>query len=605
MKDAKKCYERRKRLYETLHQKQSKAASRISNLRLAVFISGIAGTAALFSVGYYYLCGAVFTASLVLFILLVLKHQQLLENRNYSEALGAINQKSMERLAGQWTNFSDTGEDFADSSHSYSSDLDIFGDGSLFQYANTAHTFLGRQKLAAVLANPCMAPKEIERRQEAVVDLAKRLKWRQRLEAESLMLPGKYRFSDPQPLFAWTKEIHPLYGKRTMILFVRLLPLTVFLLLIFSLVFSILPVYIPAIGLAAQWILLLIGRKKRAAVLDVADQYRRDIKVYMKMLQHLEKEHFQSSYLKERMEGMQNSQKHTASRQVKNLEKIIDAISNRNNFFYFAFNVLTLWDYQCLISFEKWKSQSGKLLHVWLDVLGEMEALASLAVIRFDHPGWCMPRVIEGSPSFKATALGHPLLNDNRICNNLIFHSPMNVMLVTGSNMSGKSTFLRTAGINLVLAYAGAPVCAADFSCSVMRIFTCMRVSDNLEKSISSFYAELLRIKMLVEAVEQDQSVFFLLDEIFKGTNSRDRHTGAKILVKKLSRAKTLGLVSTHDLELGELDKESEGIRNYHFQEYYRDDGIFFDYKLRPGVSATRNAAYLMRMAGIDVSDGL
>lgn len=214
-----------------------------------------------------------------------------------------------------------------------------------------------------------------------------------------------------------------------------------------------------------------------------------------------------------------------------------------------------------------------------------------------------MAKVFEGSPSLKATALGHPLLNGNRVCNDLVFHPPMNVMLVTGSNMSGKSTFLRTAGINLVLAYAGAPVCATSFSCSIMHLFTCMRVSDNLEKSISSFYAELLRIKMLVEAVDKNQRVFFLLDEIFKGTNSRDRHTGAKILVKKLSRAKALGLVSTHDLELADLDKESENIKNYHFREYYRDDRIFFDYKLRPGVSTTRNAAYLMRMAGIDAND--
>lgn len=205
---------------------------------------------------------------------------------------------------------------------------------------------------------------------------------------------------------------------------------------------------------------------------------------------------------------------------------------------------------------------------------------------------------------FNAKSMAHPLLGDRAVCNDLTLKKPSNIVLITGSNMSGKSTLLRTAGVNLVLAYAGAPVRAKKFSCSIMNIYTCMRISDNLEENISSFYGEILRIKGIVEACGRGEQVFFLLDEIFKGTNSIDRHLGAKILIKNLENGKTCGMVSTHDLELAEMEEESGGkIKNYHFKEYYEDGKIKFDYKLRTGVSTTRNALYLMKMAGIDIGE--
>jgi DNA mismatch repair ATPase MutS len=293
--------------------------------------------------------------------------------------------------------------------------------------------------------------------------------------------------------------------------------------------------------------------------------------------------------------------------------QIVEAISNRHNAFYFIFNILFLLDYQWMFALEKWKEKSGRHLEAWLNVLGESEALSSLAVIQHDHPQWAAPELSCGKspvkgmalnrtmPVFAAEKMGHPLLGNSCVPNDLVFKRPENILLVTGSNMSGKSTLLRTAGINLVLAFAGTTVCAEKFSCSLMDIHTCMRVSDDLEKNISSFYAELLRIKMIVQAVEEERPVFFLLDEIFKGTNSVDRHAGAKALIKKFSQEKILGMISTHDLELGDLERESPKVKNYHFQEYYVNDRICFDYKLRPGVSKTRNAAFLIKMAGIEI----
>lgn len=243
-------------------------------------------------------------------------------------------------------------------------------------------------------------------------------------------------------------------------------------------------------------------------------------------------------------------------------------------------------------------------MNKWLETIGELEGLASLALIAYDYPDWYMPSIVHGSSTLAAKSMGHPLLGNEQVRNDLTIQEPHRVLLITGSNMSGKSTLLRTAGMNLVLAYAGAPVCATYFRCAKMDIYTCMRVSDNLEKSISSFYGELLRIKEIVEASRRGRPVFFLLDEIFKGTNSHDRHLGAKILIKQLYRQHAIGMVSTHDLELGELEGESKGsVKNYHFQEHYQEQEIRFDYRLRPGISTTRNALYLIKMIGVNIEE--
>jgi DNA mismatch repair ATPase MutS len=252
-----------------------------------------------------------------------------------------------------------------------------------------------------------------------------------------------------------------------------------------------------------------------------------------------------------------------------------------------------------MIALDKWKREYGENVEKWLKVIGEFEALSSLALINFDYPERCFPKFNDDDLVLRAKGIYHPLLPGSPVTNDVQLGRNHRILLITGSNMSGKSTLLRTLGINLVLAYAGAPVSAESFNCSLMNIYTCMRISDNLEKNISSFYAEILRIKKIVKAVTSGETIFFLLDEIFKGTNSIDRHLGAETLIDRLSRKNALGLVSTHDLELGSIEDQNNNVKNYHFQEYYKNDDIHFDYKLKPGVSTTRNAVYLMKMAGI------
>jgi hypothetical protein len=595
-------YEKRMKYYEKMVRQLSVKINRISNWRLFAFLAGTGCTVAFYVVRYYFLCGAAAIMGIAAFIWLVVCHERLLALKNYAGTLLDISKQSLNRVSGRWTSFDDTGEDFRDDEHFYASDLDIFGRGSLFQYVNTAFTHTGRKVLARFFIKPLKDVQTISERQQAVDELARRFGWRQRFEAEARL--AARRTADPAGLIMWAGDWDKAFLASWKPFILRMLPVVTIVLVLGAFVFGVFSWHFPVTALVVQTLLLKYKGKERYKVLGTAIRFKDDIRVYERMLRIFEKRKFDGSYLVRLGKRLENNRSEAACKQVEKLVKIADSISNRNNAYYIVFNILTLWDYQCLIALESWKRDSGSRLEEWLEVLGELEALASLSVLRHDHEDWATAGFEENKLLLEAASMGHPLLSASRICNDLRLARPVGVLLITGSNMSGKSTLLRTAGINLVLAYAGAPVCAAGFQCALMDIYTCMRISDSLEKNISSFYAEILRIKMIVEAVNRGQKVFFLLDEIFRGTNSKDRHMGAKILVQKLVRANTLGLVSTHDLELGELEKESEGrVKNGHFREYYEGNRIRFDYKLRPGVSTTRNAAYLMRMAGIEVED--
>ncbi|MDW7674162.1 MAG: hypothetical protein SCK28_06450 [Bacillota bacterium] len=590
-------YNERHKRYHSLEKEKIAVVNRISQLRFVTFVIGTAAVVYLQLTDLFLLSFGVALGFIILFIILVFKHQKAIDEKSFYRAMVQINENALMRIKGEWKNFSDAGEDFKDESHSYANDLDIFGKGSLFQWINTTTTYLGRETLRKVLREPCESIEEIEKRQEAIEELAGKLNWRQEFMAEGLIAEDSLH--DPRPLYRWASERHIFFANSIVIACIRILPIITAMLILSSFLFGLIPNYIPIIAIGLQFMLLIPGGKKRNAQFAIAEKYKNNLKAYSGMIKLLEKEEFKAVTLTKLQKKLHNKQDVNASAQLTNLDKVIDAISYRYNQLFIVINILLLWDYQCQIALERWKKESGNSLEKWIEVIAEFEALASLANIRYDNPDWTMPNVVEESMVLRGAAMGHPLLVRDRISNDLQLEPPTNVLLITGSNMSGKSTFLRTAGINLVLAYIGAPVCATRFTCSLLNIYTCMRISDSLDKSISSFYAELLRIKMIVAAVEEGKKVFFLLDEIFKGTNSVDRHIGAKELINKLSRDGAMGLVSTHDLELGDLEKDNKRIKNYHFKEYYQNDQLLFDYKLQPGLSTTRNAIYLMKIAGI------
>lgn len=595
-------YSRRRQIYERLQAKQKRTESRLSNYRLATFILGFALAIILYRTFSPRLGMVMGFFTLLPFGYLVLQHKHVRTQLKYSEILSELNRKGGDRLTGKWVNFQDSGIEFKNEEHPYASDLDCFGQASIFQWINSAQTPWGRESLAKVLKQPLKDRSEILERQEAVTELAGKLAWRQRFEAEGFLISAQLK--PTMLLLQWAQESYGAYSRPIVKLGMRVLPLvTILMIILYALKLSV-PWQIPVLLVVVQILLLRIYGKERSQILSTVFQYEASLKTYSKMLQHFEKLKANAQWLLVRQDSLRDPGGQPAFQQIQRLSKIAERISNRQNSMFLIVNILLLWDYQCMIALEDWKRKSGPLLKTWLEVLAEVEALSSLSVISFDNPDWVMPKILTNQAGLSAQKMGHPLLTQKRVPNDIEMKTPAGIILITGSNMSGKSTFLRTVGCNLVLAYIGAPVCAEHFSCSLMNLWTCMRVSDNLEQSISSFYAEILRIKQIVDAAKTDKPVCFLLDEIFKGTNSHDRHHGAKALINQLERDGALGLISTHDLELGELEKESNGrVKNYHFREYYQNQEISFDYKLRTGISTTRNALYLIKMAGIELGE--
>lgn len=591
-------YVRRQYHFSNLINQQTRVINRISKLRLIVFLLGTALTIFMYATHNYYLSLGIFSAAFVLFVYLVIVDSDLEKKRTLTKLLLKINEDSINRLKGEWKNFTDLGSEFGDYEHPFSEDLDLFGRSSLFQWTNASRTFLGRRRFAQILREPLKEVSQISKRQEAVLELSTKLEWRQRFQAEAEVLKEKEKSIDA--LKDWSKIKYPFYDQNWVSYLVWILPIITLGLIMSSILLESIRYYHPLVSVVLQFLLLRWKKNEHKAALDTIYPYRNTIATYESMLKKLEAENFKASLILELKTSLQTKEHQSASHQIHKLVKIVDGISNRMNALYIIVDVLFLWDFHLMIALEKWKAQTGHLMMTWLEVLAEMEALSSLAIISFDHPNWCMPTFVTGE-GLSSRDLGHPLLGDQRR-NNPVNVDSATTLLITGSNMSGKSTLLRTVGINLLLAYSGAPVCANQLTCDIMDIYTCMRVRDDLEQSISSFYAELLRIKQIVSSSKDKRNVFFLLDEVFKGTNSEDRHLGAKFLIKQLGRQGATGLVSTHDLELGGMEEEMKGkVKNFHFREYYENNQIHFDYILRPGISTTKNALYLIKMAGIEV----
>lgn len=590
-------YDKKVKSYEEIIKKQNKSVSTIGYLRLVTFIIGLAVTYYTFSIKSYFISVGVFVLALGIFIYLIIIHNKEIEKRKYSISLRRINEKALKRLNGEWKSFEDDGNEFKQDSHNYSADLDIFGKSSLFQWINCSKTFMGRQELKDRLTNPLSSVLEIKKTQEALKELSCNLEFRQQFEAEGMMISDKSE--NPEKLYKWAEEKIELYTKPFLNAVVRILPVITMIAIILS--FTVLKNFrCASIAILIQIICLLLGSKERNSSLVDIYKYKTSIKIYYSMISLLSKNDFKCDYLKN-LKNKLGAADSGALTAFKKLFDVCDKVSERNNMVYIIINILFLWDYRCIIKLEKWKFKYGSGLKKWLDIIGEIEALNSISNIIYENPSWAIPSVSDGVFKIKADSIGHPLLGDKKVCNTVSMENPKSILLITGSNMSGKSTFLRTIGINLVLSYIGSCVCAKGFECSLMEIYTCMRISDNLENNISSFYAEILRIKMINTRVKENKKVFFLLDELFKGTNSIDRHIGASALIKQLGNNGAAGIVSTHDLELCDLEKEYPKIKNYHFQEYYANNELKFDYKIRNGASVTRNAMYLIKLAGIDI----
>lgn len=592
-------YVKNKEQYEKLSQDLKKNISQIAYLRLAAFLVGLFVSIYTYAINQRAISAVVTVVWMALFIYLVKLHEKAIQKKAFSDALVKINEKGIDRIEGNWNKFQDNGEEFAQEEHPYSGDLDIVGHNSLFQWINSCATYLGRLRLKDYLLKPLESQGEIKHRQEAVKELAKDIEIRQKINAEGMLISGKY--SNPDELIKWAETPQDEGGSLAEKLIANLLTLAFFT-IAFLVIFTEIVTYKAFLAVTAlNLAVLYIGNKKASPILDTIHEYKTGIRTYENIIKAIEEGNFSSQALKDIQKQLYTAENKKASEIISELTAISNLTSDRRNMAYILIDIALMWDYRCLTMLNNWKTKNGKYLRSWLELIGDFEALSSIANIAFENEDWCFPDVNEEGMILKAENLGHPLLGDRRVCNNITIKDRGSVLLITGSNMSGKSTFLRTVGINLVMSYCGAPVCASTFTATIMKVYSCMRVSDNLEKSISSFYAEILRIKMIVNASKNNSKIFFLLDEIFKGTNSIDRHLGASMLIKQLSQSGASGMVSTHDLELGELENRMSKISNFHFQEHYQNGELGFDYKLKKGISTTRNAMHIIKMAGIEV----
>ena len=433
-----------------------------------------------------------------------------------------------------------------------------------------------------------------------MTELAGKLDWRQHLELTAMTVEGK----SLDGFCHWSEEDRVTRLRSRMARVICLWPVATLILSVALWLSGLRQIAVLVVGIQAAGALLLAKPLQRRIMALLG--WETQIAVSKSLVDVVERESFEATLLAEAKGTLGMEQGIPATGCLGRLESAVEWLAIRHNpFLHIPLHLLFLWDVQWMRVVEEWRARHGAAVRKWLGMVAQLEALNSLAVIRYEHPDWAMPLVSsENSKPLLAEGVGHPLLPDAaRVPNDFQIDRLGRVALITGSNMSGKSTFMRSIGINLVLAGAGAPVCATRFECVKMSLYTSMRIADDLRSGVSSFYAELLRIKMIVDAAKDEQKpVMYLIDEIFRGTNSGDRIAGAAAVLKTLSQGPAVGLVSTHDLELGKLEAaQPDKFTNYHFTERYTENGIEFSYKILPGPSTTTNARHLIRLVGIDV----
>lgn len=531
------------------------------------------------------------------FIYLVVRDITLKRKREFLQQLKKINTNELRFLKNDFA-FADDGSEFADKEHPYTSDLDIFGPASVFQALNRTTGQKGKKVLAEYLSHPSEKD-EIIAKQHAVKELKQETDWRQNIQALGTITNNQD--FDTGELLQWLKSENNFYGKSWEPFAINILP-AITLLLIPLTIYLIPSGYLVLILVLNFWIGFLSLRNINKIHNQVTRQ-EEYLKSYSNILRQIEGKQFGSEFLKAVQYKTKTDNK-PASICIKQLSKILNRMDYRLNlFFAIPLNLLFLWDIRQAYFLEKWKARFSKQVEQWFGAIAEFEAISSLANLAFNKPGWAYPNIENQHFTFEAKSIGHPLIpKENRIDNNFGLSGQGKIALITGSNMSGKTTFLRTLGVNLVLGMAGCPVCAGSFRFSPVRLMTSMRIADSLTENTSSFYAELKRLKMILDAVKRKEQVFLLLDEILKGTNSNDRHTGSEALIRQLVKHNAVGLLATHDLDLSNLENElPKHIGNYNFDVQIEGEELFFDYKLHHGVCTSLNATVLMKKMGIEM----
>ncbi len=576
-------------------QQVKKQIFRISMLRLTLFIAGVAGIYFFFSQTPL-LIVCICLTFLPLFILVKI-HNRFFIRKEWLETQARIIQEELQALSGDYSSFED-GKEYVNPEHPYSFDLDIFGRRSLFQSINRTCTFFGKDRLAKWLQNHLHKKTSIEKRQEMVREISEHTLFREQFRVAGLVHHGQS--SDAEKIQAWSQSPAQYLHAGWVKAFIWGVPVINSLLLITSLIgwtsFS-------CLGLSfGIFLVLSFGIIKRATYIQ--ETYGKQLKSlngYARLIALAKAEDWKSAGMLELMERF-NLNGQSPVQALQQLSKELDRLDLRNNqFLYVLLEGSIFFQLQEIVRIERWKVRYGQHISEWLETVGELDALCSLGTFAYNHPQYTYPELTEKPFCFLATQMGHPLMPVSQcVKNDAAIPSRPFFLIITGANMAGKSTYLRTIGVNYLLACVGAPVCCERLKLHPNQLITSLRTSDSLSDNESYFFAELKRLKRIIDLLNQGQQLFIILDEILKGTNSMDKQKGSFDLIRQFMQLKANGIIATHDLLLGSLIKQfPEEIRNYCFEADIKDNELTFSYKLREGVAQNMNACFLMKKMGI------
>jgi len=590
--DARSEYLRRLDARRTVAERLALTERRIGTARLVVFLAGVA------MLWIVLVPHRLPEASLLLpaavFVGLMLRHERVITSRHGAERSAVFYEAGQRRLDEQWAGNGEAGERFLDAEHPYANDLDLFGRGSLFELLCTARTRAGEETLARWLLQPA-SPDDSEQRQEAVGELRGRLDLREELALLGVNVRAGLH---PEALARWGTTPPILASRDARRAAIALSVATVLALAASLITARSLPL---ALLLVIQAIFGWSLRARVQRVVRAVALPGEDLALLSGLLARIEREPVRARRLLTLRRSL-DTDGVPPSRRIAQLQRLVHLLDARKNQFFAPFAPLLLWTTHCAFAIEAWRSVAGSHLPQWLATVGEFEALAALAGYAYEHPSDPFAEVISHGPLFAAEQLGHPLIPLQRcVRNDVRLDDDLRVLIVSGSNMSGKSTLLRTVGTNAVLALAGAPVRAARLRISPLALGASIRIQDSLQTGSSRFYAEITRLRQLVD-IARGSPLLFLLDEILHGTNSHDRRIGAEAVVRSLVELGAIGLVTTHDLALAHIvEALAPHAANVHFEDHLEDGQMRFDYRMRDGVVQKSNALELMRAVGLKV----
>lgn len=587
-------YSRRLALWEANIARLDGLHRRLGATRLALAAS--AAIMAWIALGEHVIAAAWLFVPVATFVAVVVYHVAVRRRRSRADRAAAFYRRGLERLEDRWAGAGVVGERFNDPHHVYAADLDLFAPAGLFELMCAARTRMGEETLASWLLAPADGT-ELRERHEAFEDLTERLELRE----DVAMLPGAQAAAvEPHALLAWAESSNVLEAS-----WIRWAAYALPLLCGASaVVWAVLGTPVPFIAIVlAELVALYRLRTSLGEVLDATERAFDDLNTFAGLLSRVEREPFRASALKALVRGLA-SDGTSAARIIERLSTLCELAGSRENMIVKLLSVPLLYSVHVALAAERWRAAHGPRVRAWASLAGRFEALSSLAQYGFEHPEDPLPQFVRSpQPRFEAAALGHPLLPAKQcVRNDVALALPTRALLVSGSNMSGKSTLLRAVGLNTVLAMAGAPVRARSLRLTPLQVGASIRINDSLGEGRSRFYAEIVRLRQLFDLSTGEPPLVFLLDELLQGTNSKDRRIGVDALLRAFARHNAIGLVTTHDLALTELEGlEPLALRNVHFQDEVRDGRMVFDFKLRDGVVEKSNGLELMRSIGLDV----